>query len=54
MLSNWKPKDLITLVILLGCFLLKALGINSTTDIILYATALGHLGLSITTMRKKP
>lgn len=41
-LKRWKPKDVIALVLLIGAFTLRGLGINSFTETIIIVVAGGY------------
>ena len=40
-------KDIVTCVLLIGAFVLRAIGINTITGLIIIAIAVGYLGLSV-------
>lgn len=48
----WQPRHVITLVMLIGAFVLRALGINSITEYIIIAIAVSYLGLDLRTTIK--
>lgn len=50
--QKWGPRVLITAILLIGAFTLRALGINSVTEWIIIACAVSYLGADIVTLAR--
>lgn len=50
--SKWGPRVLITAILLVGSFTLRALGINTVTEWIIIGVAVSYLGLDVRTLVK--
>jgi len=50
---KWTAQDVIVLVLLVGAFGLRAMGINSFTESVIIAVAVGNAGLQIRQRRRK-
>lgn len=43
----WQPRHVITLVMLVGAFVLRGLGVNTVTEYIIIGVAVSYLGLDL-------
>lgn len=50
--QKWGPRVLITAILLVGAFTLRALGINSVTEWIIIGCAVSYLGVDIATLAR--
>lgn len=51
-MTRWGPQDVIVLVLLVGAFGLRAMGINSFTESVIIAVAVGNAGLQLRNRRR--
>lgn len=50
--QKWGPRVLITAILLVGAFTLRALGINSVTEWIIIGIAASYLGVDVVTLAR--
>ena len=48
-MERWTPRDVVALVMIVGAFTLRALGINHVTEWVIVGVGGGYLGLGVAT-----